>query len=186
MSYGFNQDTQSESTAKYFNAGITPNVELESVEFKSAKKDGTGEPVLMFNFKGENGETFRHIEWDVKDAQDLAKAQEALGKRVKHIITKFIPEEKAILSGNTYAEFSQGVINLLGDSFKGKKVAIKLVYGSKEYPKQNYGFTKYTGFIANDAKDLRIGDKELLTKPSANPSSNTELENSPADPTLDF
>lgn len=170
--YKIDQETQSESTSKYFNAGIHSGVELESIEFKSPKKDGTGDSVLMFNFKGANGETFRHIEWAVgEQAQDVEKSQLALAKRVKHIITKFIPEEKAVLSGSTYEEFAKGVIALVGDDYKGKKVAIKLVYNDKG----NLIFTKYLGFISLDAKDLRVGNQEKLTKTVPTPSTDDDL-----------
>jgi len=178
MSYGFNTETKSESTNKQFNPGIHSGVELESVEFKSPKKDGSGDPSLMFNFKGANGETFRHIEWAVgEQATDVEKSQQSLAKRVKHIITKFIPEEQAVLAGNSYAEFAQGVINLIGDNNKGKKVAIKLVYNDKG----NLIFTKYVGFIALDAKDLRIGDKERITKTPIAPSNDDELMGAASD-----
>lgn len=167
--YGFNQETKAESlSGKQFDAGIHHSVELESVEFKSPRNDGEGNPVLMFNFVGPNNEKFRHIEWEVGErADDPEKSASALAKRVKHILTKFIPEEQCVLQGNTYAEFSNGVITLLGDHNKGKKVAIKLLYNNKG----NLAFTKYVGFIANEAKDLVISKKEApnLVKAVVNP-----------------
>lgn len=167
--YGFNQETKSESpVSKQFTAGIHSNVELESVTFESPRKDGTGNPSLIFTFKGENGEIFRHIEWEVgEQATDPAKSAENLSKRVKHILTKFIPEDQAVLTGNNYAEFSKGVINLLGDKHKGVKVAIKLLYNQKN----NLVFTKYLGFIGKDKTDLRISANESaqLTRVEATP-----------------
>ena len=156
--YGFNQETKSESpVSKQFTSGIHSNVELEGVSFESPRKDGTGDPSLIFTFRGENGEIFRHIEWAVGDqAADPAKAVENLSKRVKHILTKFIPEDQAVLTGNNYAEFSKGVIALLGDKHKGVKVAIKLLYNQKN----NLVFTKYLGFIGKDKTDLRISGSE--------------------------
>lgn len=172
MGYSFDEKTKSESINKNFESGIHTGVELESVLFISPYNDGSGSPVLTFNFKGANGETYKHLEWEVGDqATDIAKSQEALAKRVKHILTKFIPEEDCKLSGSNYAEFSNGVIALLGSNNVGKKVAIKLVYNAKG----NVGFTKYVGFIANDAKDLRIGNSELMTIPSATPSTQADL-----------
>jgi hypothetical protein len=174
MAYGFNTETKSESSSRQFSSGIHENVELTSVSFASPKKDGTGDPSLLFDFTGPNGETFRHIEWEVGDqATDVAKSQEALAKRVKHILTKFIPEEKAILSGHDYASFCQGVVLLLGTEYVGKKVAIKLLY-----VKDNLRFTKYCGFIGKDAKDLYISKNEesQLVKAGAAPSSQGELE----------
>jgi hypothetical protein len=168
--YGFDNNTKSESTSLSFNAGIIEDVELESVAFTSPKKDGSGDPVLMFNFKGSNGETFRHIEWAVDmTREDAAKKLESMGKRVKHIVTKFIPEDKATLSGNSYAEFGNGVVNLVGSKNKGIKLRIKLVYKDNG----NLAFTPYTGFIermdANPTTKLRIGKDEKVVKPNPQP-----------------
>ena len=164
MAYGFNQETVAESTnSKQFNAGITNNVTLEEITFESPKKDGTGDKVLIFTFRGPEGEVFRHIEWDVQDGDE--KKLENMAKRIKHILTKFIPEEQAVLQGNSYEEFSNGVIALLGSNNVGKSVAIKLVYNDKN----NLQFTKYLGFIAKEAKDLSIGKNEKIVKGSAAP-----------------
>jgi len=175
--YGFNQETKAESlSGKQFDAGIHHSVELESVEFKSPRNDGEGNPVLLFNFVGPNNEKFRHIEWEIgEQATDPEKSANALAKRVKHILTKFVPEEQCVLQGNTYAEFSNGVITLLGDHNKGKKVAIKLLYNNKG----NLVFTKYVGFIANEAKDLRISNTEApnLVKAVVNPTGALDLTN---------
>lgn len=172
--YGFNQETKAESlNGKQFDAGIHHSVELESVEFKSPRKDGEGNPVLMFNFVGPNNEKFRHIEWEIgEQATDPEKSAMALAKRVKHILTKFMPEEQCVLQGSTYAEFANGVITLLGDQHKGKKVAIKLLYNNKG----NLVFTKYVGFIAHEAKDLVISKSEVpnLTKVAVNPTGAVE------------
>lgn len=168
--YGFDNNTKSESTNLSFNAGITENVELESVVFASPKKDGSGDPVLMFNFKGESGETFRHLEWPVDmSREDASKKLESMGKRVKHIVTKFIPEDKAVLTGGSYAEFCNGVVNLIGTKNKGVKLRIKLVYKDNG----NLAFTPYTGFIERMAENpttkLRIGNAEKVVKPNPQP-----------------
>ena len=56
-------------------------------------------------------------------------------------------------------------------------VSKKLVYNDKG----NLIFTKYVGFIALDAKDLRIGDKERLTKTPIAPSNDDELMGAASD-----
>lgn len=163
-----NKETIAESANKQFGGGIHGNVTLESVTFESPRKDGEGDKVLMFNFKGRNGETFRHLEWPVDEskAQDPQKAYENQGKRIKHILSKFIAEDAIIIEGvSSYAEFSAKVIELLGTSNVGKTVAIKLVYNAKG----NVEFTKYLGFIGNAASDLQIGAKELIERPKAQP-----------------
>lgn len=164
MAYGFNQETVAESTnSKQFSAGITSGVTLEAIIFESPRKDGTGDKVLIFNFRGPEGEVFRHLEWDVQDGDE--KKLENMAKRIKHILTKFITEEQAVLKGNTYEEFANGVIALLGKNNVGKSVSIKLVYNDKN----NLQFTKYLGFIAKKAKDLSISKTEKVTKVTAAP-----------------
>ena len=81
MAYGFNNETVAESTnSKQFNAGITANVTLESITFESPRKDGTGDKVLIFTFRGPEGEVYRHIEWDVQDGDE--KKLENMAKRI--------------------------------------------------------------------------------------------------------
>jgi hypothetical protein len=178
MSYNVtvNNQTVGNQANKQFQGGIHPNVTLESVVFESPKKDGTGDSVLMFNFKGQNGETFRHLEWAIDEsrAADVAKAYENQGKRIKHILSKFIAEELVVIEGVTsYEEFAKKVIDLLGTANVGKTIAIKLVYNDKG----NVTFTKYLGFIGNTTADLQIGAKEMVVKPSIQPSTADELSN---------
>ena len=169
MAYGFNQETASESSneLRFESAGIHSDVTLENIEYTTSKKDGQGDNVIAFNFRGKNGESFRHLEFDIKDGDEGKMA--SMAKRVRHILTKFIPEEKAVLSGDTFEEFAKGVIALLGNNNVGKSVAIKLVYNNKDY----LSFTKYVGFIAKDAKDLSISKSEKITKGNATP---TDME----------
>jgi len=188
MSYNVkvDQNTVAEQANKQFQGGIHGGVSLESVVFEIPRKDGTGDKVLMFNFKGKNGETFRHLEWAVDEAkaQDPQKAYENQGKRIKHILSKFIPEETVVIEGvSSYAEFAAKVIELLGTANVGKTVAIKLVYNAKG----NVEFTKYLGFIGNSPADLQIGNKEVVVKPTAAPSTADELSlGTASDNELDF
>lgn len=182
MSYNVSvtKETVGESANKQFSAGIYAGVTLESVVFESPRKDGEGNKVLMFNFKGANGETFRHLEWPVDEskAQDPQKSYENQGKRIKHILSKFIDEDTIIIEGvSSYEEFAAKVIELLGKENVGKTVAIKLVYNAKG----NVEFTKYLGFIGNNASDLRIGNNELMVKPSAQPTADPLNEELGAD-----
>ena len=172
--YGFNQDTKINERAS-FAPGINANVELVSVKYESPRKDGTGDKALLFDFKGPNGETHRHVEFAVGErATDPAKSAESLSKRVKHIVTKFIPEEEAVLTGNTFEEFCNGVIALLDGKTAGKKVAIKLLYDKKD----NLSFTRYVGFIAKNPHDLNISAAEspFLKKQNAAPTATDVLE----------
>jgi hypothetical protein len=179
--YGFNQETQLNERAT-FAPGVNANVELANVTYESPRKDGEGDKCLIFEFRGPNGEKHRHLEWPVGDrATDPAKSAESLSKRVKHIVTKFIKEEEAILTGNTFEEFCNGVINLLKGQTVGKKVAIKLLYDKKD----NLSFTRYIGFIAKNPHDLSISTAEspFLKKQNAAPTTTDVLEEGVAEVT---
>lgn len=171
--YGINKDTQV-NESKYFDAGIHDEVTLEKVCYENSKKDGTGKNVLAFHFKGKNGETFRHVEFPV-DADD-PKADSKfknLGVRIKHILLRFVPEDQIIIANvNSFEEYCNAVIALIGNKNKETKVAIKLVYDDRG----NLGFTKYVGFIANTPSGLKIGTSEKLTKVTSSPESSTSVE----------
>ena len=173
MAYGFNQETKSEkSNLPYFEAGIHENVSIENIAFEESK-EGSGNYVLAFHFKGANGEVFRHTEWEVKDEDPkIVDKIENLGKRVKHILTKFMPEEECILEGNSWSVFCKGVLKLVLGKYNTIKVAIKLVYGNNGYLQ----FTRYTGFIALDKKDLKIGKNEIMIRPNTKPTTADELD----------
>lgn len=173
--YEISKDTAAESNFKPFSAGIHANAELKSVEFKVVnEKINEGEPTLVFDFVGAKGEKINHIEYPVDNAPDPAKAGGFMASRIKHILSKFIPEDQIVLRGNTYKEFCEGVIALIGDHYKGVKVAIKLTYGDKKYPKTKLGFPKFPDFIALSPLDLHI-------LPTDNMSSTPVAQATPAD-----
>ena len=65
--YGFDENVD-KSNINLMAPGINENVELVSVAYEPAKKDGTGNKVLRFTFKNEAGAEFNHIEWEINDA----------------------------------------------------------------------------------------------------------------------
>jgi hypothetical protein len=159
--YGISSDVKVNETLS-FDPGIHSNVTLEKVSYENSKNDGTGKDVLAFHFKGEKGETFRYVEWPVDaDVDGADKKFASMSKRIKHILLRFLSEDKIII-GNvaTFAEYANAIITLLGNANKDKKVAIKLVYDDKD----RLGFTKYTGFIADNASSLKIGTSERIVK----------------------
>ena len=162
--YGISSDVKVNESLS-FEPGIHSDVTLEKVALENSKNDGTGKEVLAFHFKGKNGEQFRYVEWPI-DAEnaDAEKKFTSMSKRIKHILLRFLPEDKIVI-GNvaTFAEYGNAIIALLGDSYKSKKVAIKLVYDDKD----RLGFTKYTGFIADNASSLRISNTERIVKLAA-------------------
>lgn len=157
MNYSITTETPSESNFKIFGAGVHANVTLQSVEFKTIHaKVNEGNPTLAFNFVGPKGEKFTHLEYPADGATNPEQAATYLTSRVKHILSRFMPAEEVVFSGSTYAEFSNGIVALLGEKNKGVKVAIKLTYGTKKWPGKKLAFPKFPDFIANSPSDLHI------------------------------
>ena len=165
--YGISKDL-AVNESNYFDGGIHSDVTIEKIAYENSKKDGTGKYVLAFHFKGSKGETFRHVEWPVEanDANADSKISN-MSKRIKHILTKFVPEENVIVNNvETFEQYANEIIRIAGKSYEGKTFAIKLTYGDVKNPSANLGFTKYVGFIANDASTLKISNTECITKPT--------------------
>ena len=61
MSYGSNEKTDLKEN-NYFSPGINQNVTIRG-EFRSPKKDGTGDKILCIDVLGEKGQKFTITEW---------------------------------------------------------------------------------------------------------------------------
>lgn len=191
--YGIDKTIQSESGFKNINVGIQENCEMTNVTYgPSSEKDGAVK-ALCFSFKQEGGATFRHLEFAIDVERETNNGKEYYKKlvkegkvpdlvevlfvqkyvkrifdeqasRIKHIMSKFIPESECLISGvNTFEQFSNAVIKALGQSYKGKTVRLKLVYNYKDY----VTFPKYPNFIelqTDAASVLKIGKKDKLEK----------------------
>ena len=174
MQYGIDKTIQSESGFKTIEVGIQENCELTKVTYgpSSEKKDGSAKG-LAFHFKQEGGATFRHLEFPIdndrekKNAEDYYEKLVKDGKapdqikplfvqtyikrvyndqaaRIKHIMSKFIPEDQCLISGvSTFEAFCNAVVAALGTSYRGKTLRLKLVYNYKDYAT----FPKYANFI---------------------------------------
>ena len=136
-------------------AGINQNVRLLGVFFEALRQDGTGGNVLKFNFEDASGRRFRHTEFEVEVDRVKAQAKQwgkdpdksvrnalmGLSGRIKHILSSFMPKDKVVITGNTWDEFGGNVVTLLGDSYKGVDVRVKLILNNKDYcmfPKQAF------------------------------------------------
>ena len=161
----------------------------------------------MFGFKQDGGATFRHLEFPIdneRERQNAEKYYEKLvleGKtpdqvkplfvqtyikrvytdqaaRIKHIMSKFIPEDKCIISGvNTFEAFSNAVVAALGNTYLGKKLRLKLVYNYKDYAT----FPKYANFIElqTDAPTtLRLNPKKDRLEKQTPDSADTDTPDS--------
>ncbi len=158
--YKVDTNTNSEaSTTSFIDVGIHENVELTNVEFK-VSPDG-GNEYMVFHFQDEQEKTLSHTEWKAKDDDPAKLANKQLNqiKRIKHIVTKFIPEEKYVIEADDFKTFCSETIRLLGTSYKGVKVRIKVIYSFNNYT----SLPRYVPFIENMSVPKEKSKLEILS-----------------------
>lgn len=129
-----------------FPAGIHQNVELVSVTTEALATQNFTGTVLKFRF--EDAESFfEHTEFEVSEAnshknalnwnQDPDKRYredlQGQAKRIAHILSCFMPKEKLAIEADSWEDFCEKVVALVGDSYTGVKLRIKLIYDKKDY-----------------------------------------------------
>ncbi len=129
--YNVTADLPSEQTTPGFmDVGIHENVEMTKVEYG---KSANGNEFIAFYFVNEQGEKGSHTEYVPKanTLEQQTKKEMNQMSRIKQIVKTFIPAEKFVFSVNTFEEFANKTIQLLGDSYKGVKIRVKMVYNGK-------------------------------------------------------
>lgn len=126
---------------RYMNVGIHENVELTRIEYAKTEKS----EYLAFYFVNERNEQLSHTEWMIRFKQKPEDMEEGLLKfyttlineqiaRINRIATTFISEDDfRKVEGDTFEAFSNATIAALGNSYKGKKIRIKVVYDKRNY-----------------------------------------------------
>ena len=130
--YNINKTTDSEGgSVKFLDSGIHENVLLTNVEYKTSE---AGNDYLVFTFEKE-GRKVNLTEWKPSDTEPekLANKETNQGRRVKHIVTKFISEDAYIIEGADFKSFCEDTVRLLGDAYKGVKVRIKVIYNYNNF-----------------------------------------------------
>lgn len=170
--YQIDQKIKSEGTsAKVFPLGISENAEMTNVSMETASN---GNSFLKFSFTAPDGSSLSHIEWPIDTANEgwEKKAQSQM-KRVKHIMTKFLSEDKVVINANDFDGFGNQVIALLGNSYVGKKLRVKTVYSYNNY----VSIPKYVPFMETmdvEKSRLNITSFDKMEKDEAdNPSTLT-------------
>lgn len=189
--YGFGVETGANN---YFTAGINHNVTLEKVVMEPAKKDGTGQNVLRFYFKNEDGASFVHTEfpvneelvrsWALRDRKDpkqeLAKAYGAVGTRVKHIMSAVRDVSTVVINGKDasgrtlpFEEIVPQFINAFNEveNLSQIKLDLLLVYNNKgmlSLPRYTYPPFIQNAEVAKQhpEKALFIGRKHKIKPPA--------------------
>ena len=190
--YNVNESIDSESGGTSFlDVGIHEDVELVGIEYKTSSE---GNDFMVFTFE-KDGKQVTLTEWTPKDVdtERLESKTKNQIKRVKHIVTKFIPEDQYVFNATDFKSFCENTIKLLGTSYVGKKVRIKVIYSWNNYTT----LPPYTPFIeqmsvakANTKLELLsidklvkdTADREPATK--ANPFAKNEKVDTANDPVL--
>ena len=187
--YGFDQNTQSEGLGvSILPVGVNNNVYLARVAYENSKQDGSGQNVLAFHFENSNGQTYRHVEFEIdtdkikenaptdwthkKDNKQLGfvKGQPVtpddmvkmrvneMNTRIKHILTKFIPEEKAaVVNPSGWQDFCQKIVALFPQGYNEVALQIKVVYNWNDY----LTFPKFPPFVRRMDQIEEMGNLEI-------------------------
>ena len=111
--YKIDQSTQVQEKAltTAIPVGINDNCQLIGV----ARMEATnGSDYLQFHFRDQDNNELRHQEWDIDPERVTPKPGESTDEcvqrrvnqmlvRIKHIATKFIPENQFVVQGNDFA-----------------------------------------------------------------------------------
>ena len=144
--------------------GIQENCELVSV---SLNMDKGGR--LDFEFKQSNGATVKHAEFPANpDFGDVEKQATDVSRRIKHIATKFMPENEFVIeNAASFPEYANKVTALMGQKFAGKKFRMLFIYKGKYV-----SLPKFPNFIESmdvpaEKTNIYISDwnKKKLIKP---------------------
>lgn len=177
MLYSVTADLQRKDVSnRYMGPGIHENCELTSIEYKKTDK---GSELIAFYFENELKEKLSHTEWRVMPTKDINTMADAEAKiylslvtsqirRINSIATAFISEEDfRKVKGNTFEEFCTSVINTVGDTFKGVKVRIKVVYDKRNFTAlpsyTNYEWIEPMTVLKENSK-IKIIAKDKMTK----------------------
>ena len=133
--------------------GINESVSFEGL---TKKQDKNGKSYLSFAFKDSEGNELMHNEFEINPEYVTPKEgeskEDAVSRRVnnmlirvKHICTQFIPKENFVVSGTTYEEFCNNLINLMNNADTSADLRLKVVLNYKDYS----SLPNFTPFIEN-------------------------------------
>lgn len=177
MLYSVTPDLQKKDISnRYMGVGIHENSEIVSVEYKKTDK---GNEFFAFYFENELKEKLSHTEWKVtlkKNLNDMTEKESKIYfslvtgqiKRINEIVTTFISEEKfRTVKGNSFEEFALNTIKALGDSYKGVKVRIKVIYDKRNFT----ALPSYTNYdwielmtVPKEQSKIKILAKDKMAK----------------------
>lgn len=175
--YVINKNTQVGSTPNYQEPGINDNNELVEVKYTTSPK---GNPFLSFTWKNESGAPVTLTEWPPRmdrpfetmskeDQERIKWGIDSQMSRIKQILEVYIGKiEDEVINSASFEEVAKKVITLLGDSYKDKKVRIKVVYDNRGYTivsnRANYVFIESMNVPKEETK-IKILGGDLMERP---------------------
>jgi len=176
MLYKVTEDLQKKNVSnRYMDVGIHENVELVSVEYKQTEKT----EYIAFYFEDEAKAKLSHTEWKIRQSVPLTEMEPDAAalhlrlvndqiRRINSIVTTFTPEEKfRKVDTDTFADFCKSTIEVLGNSYKGVKVRIKVVYDRRNFTSLPR-YTNYTWIermtVPKEESEIKIFTNDKLTK----------------------
>jgi hypothetical protein len=142
------------------NPGIAENIFLETVETGTNEK--TGSDFIKFTFSDQEGGKLSHYEYAVEaNAENKDQKIQSQLKRLKHIATKFVPENTNLPEADSFSDLYGKLVTFFQtNKASEKKLRAKLVYNGKNY----LSLPKYVPFLENmevAPEDTRLKIKSI-------------------------
>lgn len=152
-----------------FNPGINQNVTV-SAQFRSPRKDNSGDAVLCIDIEGPTGQKLTVTEW-AQDTEDKMKNQLV---RLRRWVKEVTGTDTFPTQFTSYQDMANKFADIVNQ--KDTLLEIKLVYGSKGYLEM----PKYDGCVRAMSNNTRLAlsssEAAKTTKPTANPTDSTVLD----------
>jgi hypothetical protein len=173
------ESIKSEGGSAIFNGGLA-GVNIDCVLSEVKKDEASG--AWDFFFTDKSGASIKLREWVTDTSrQDAEKKQKSQNTRLKHILTKFLPEGAGLPTGATD---SASLLALVADTLsktahKTTPLKVKVVFKDNGY----LTFTPYVPFmaLASDEKacaGLKFSSSEITERPQ--PSNDAAIASAPA------
>lgn len=160
-----------------FNPGINQNATVRG-EFRSPKKDGTGDKVLCIDLRGSIGQKFTITEWP-GDSDDKIKNQLT---RLRRWVKEITGADTFPTTFTSYEDMCNQFCNTI--NAHSTPVEFKLVYGSKGYLEM----PKYDGCVRAMSNPSRLtlspSESSKLVRVVSTPTPEDDLGT--AEPSIDF
>ena len=136
MKFLVDEKIQSEARSVNFqDVGIHDNNKLTEIKIDVSPN---GNNFLAFTFTDEKGRVLTKTEWQPTGPEDdvLMKKAQNQTKRIKHIMTKYLPEAETKIEYDTnegWIKYASTVKAKLDPVIAGSLVRIKAIYGQKNY-----------------------------------------------------